>query len=107
MRLMNFPPEFPFPKANVKSQRGWTADQHYELLKPRLVILQREFAEQAGEADPSDPRDEIEDSSYYFEPWTEGKVISRGIYSIIDHQFCRGKGYEPQRAGWDSFSSGF
>lgn len=71
MRLINFPPDLPYPK----SQRGWTAKQHYKLILPRVAALQREFAEQTGEADPDDPHEDIKDESYSFEPWTEGKLI--------------------------------
>lgn len=80
MRLLNFRPDFPFPKLNIDSLRGWKAEQIYQLIEPRLIGIQREYAEQAGEADPNAPRDDEEDDAFVFESWTEGWLIICYLY---------------------------
>lgn len=75
IRLLNFLPNFPFPKMDCDSQRGWKTYHTYPLLKPLLIKFQRDHAEQVGDADSDDPSDDEEDSGFYFEPWTEGMLI--------------------------------
>src|ERR1700760_4981666 len=82
MRLLNFPPDFPFPKFDIQMQRGWLAHHTYTLLEPRLLGINRELAEQSGNADPDDPHDPEEDDAIQFEGWTEGMLIFLCLYPI-------------------------
>lgn len=72
IRLCNFPVDFPFPKLDIDTQRGWSANHTYRLLNPRLAAIEKEFNEQSGLPNPENSDDEAEDESYYFEEWTEG-----------------------------------
>lgn len=89
MRLLNFPPDFPFPKMDIHSQRDWKAHHTYALLEPRLIGIQRELAEQTGEADPNDPRDEEEDTAIYFEGWTEGTIDFVLVFAVTNNPYRR------------------
>lgn len=83
LRLANYLPNASFPKVDVQILGDVKADHIYQIIAPRIATIQREFAEQTGEADPQNGPADLELDGFYFEPWTEGMLSYCEVFLVI------------------------